>query len=76
MKTRVHGCLGCFTRCTDKACDANHRCLNCGDDYIYFVDSRAKKSAQKFLKKYPNHLLANLVVNFDAFEKNAAKKKI
>lgn len=67
---REHGCLGCFTRCNVENCDANHRCASCGSDYIYFVDARAKEAADKFLAEKPDHVLGNLIVNFDKLERS------
>ena len=49
-KYRDHMCFACFKRCTDKKCDANHRCSHCGGDYIYFCDEAAKLAMQKFYK--------------------------
>ena len=66
---REHGCLSCFTRCKVEGCDANHKCMNCGADYIYFVDVRAKEAADKFLSEKPDHMLGNLIVNFDKLER-------
>lgn len=77
-KYRDHMCFACFKRCSDPKCDANHRCTNCGGDYIYFCDNEAKEGFKKFLKWKKAFDAKRVSENKDAKKRaarNAARRK-
>lgn len=50
-KFRPHSCMACFLKCDMEKCDGNHKCMNCGGDYLIFTDKKAIRDTIEFLNK-------------------------